>query len=344
MTDAARGIVHPDAVTYATDAEVVTELTGNVEHVELCGKDGWADVCLIAPATANTIGKIAGGIDDTPVTTAVTTALGAGIPVVLAPAMHEGMFDHPGVDENLETLERWGVTVIPPRVEEGKAKIAAAETIALETARATPPSPLAGSHVVVTSGATAEPIDPVRVLTNRASGRTGRAVARGIYAMGGDVTLVHPDGEVSYATVRSVETAAEMTAATLDAVENADALVSAAAISDYTVETAPEKLPSGRKRTLELKPTRKLVDAVREARPSLPIVGFKLESDPDALPETARELLNRVEMAFVVANEIEAMGAASTGAELVFDGETQSFEGSKADLGLRIAEALGGAL
>lgn len=344
MTEAAQGIVHPDAVTYATDAPVVTELTGNVEHVELCGKEGWADVCLIAPATANTIGKIAGGIDDTPVTTAVTTALGAGIPVVLAPAMHEGMFDHPGVDENLETLERWGVTVIPPRIEEGKAKIATADTIALETARATPPSPLAETQVVVTSGATAEPIDPVRVLTNRASGRTGRAVARGVYAKGGDVTLVHPDGDVPYATVRSVETAAEMTEATLEAVENADILVSAAAISDYTVAAADEKLPSGEKRTLELHPTEKLVDAVRAAHPSLPIVGFKLESDSEALPESARELLDRVDMEFVVANETEAMAGESTRARLVFDGETNSFDGSKADLGLRIAEALGGLL
>ena len=258
--------------------------------------------------------------------------------------MHEGMFDHPGVDENLETLDRWGVTVIPPRIEEGKAKIAAEDTIALETARATPPNPLADTHVVVTSGATAEPIDPVRVLTNRASGRTGRAVARGIYAKGGDVTLVHPDGDVPYATVRSVETAAEMTEATLDAVADADALVSAAAISDYTVEPSAEKLPSGEKRTLDLQPTEKLVDAVRGAHPSLPIVGFKLESDPDALPGSARELLDRVDMEFVVANESEAMGGESTSVRLVFDEATKPFDGSKVDLGVRIAEALGGVL
>ncbi len=340
MTEAAQGIVHPDAVTYATDATVVTELTGNVEHVELCGKDGWADVCLVAPATANTIGKIAGGIDDTPVTTTVTTALGAGIPLVLAPAMHEGMFDHPGVDENLEKLESWGVSVVPPRVEEGKAKIASADTIALETARATPPSPLSGSHIVVTSGATADPIDPVRVLTNRASGQTGRAIARGIYVNGGWVTLLHDGGEVPYATVRSVETAAEMTDAALEAAAEADALVSAAAISDYTVEPAPEKLSSGVDRSLDLQPTPKLVDAVREVRPGLPIVGFKLESDPDSLPESAQRLLDRVGMAFVVANETGTMGGDSTAAELVFREETKPFAGSKADLGLRIAEEL----
>lgn len=341
MTDAAQGIVHPDAVTYATDAEVVTELTGDVEHVELCGKEGWADVCLVAPATANTIGKIAGGIDDTPVTTTVTTALGAGISVVVAPAMHEGMFDHPGVEENLSKLESWDIPVVSPRIEEGKAKIASADMIALETARAAGPNPLAGNHVVVTSGATAEPIDPIRVLTNRASGRTGRAVAKGMYANGGTVTLLHNDGSVPYAEVRSVETAAEMTEAAVDAAGTADAVVSAAAISDYTVEQAPEKLPSGTDLSLDLHPTAKLVDSVREAHPDLPIVGFKLESDAEELREAAQTLRDRVDMEFVVANHTEALGGAQTAVEFVFEDETRSFEGSKAALGLEVAKTLG---
>ncbi|MFB6086101.1 MAG: bifunctional phosphopantothenoylcysteine decarboxylase/phosphopantothenate--cysteine ligase CoaBC [Halodesulfurarchaeum sp.] len=340
MTESARGIVHPDAVTYATDAPVVTELTGDVEHVELCGADGWADVCLVAPATANTIGKIANGIDDTPVTTVVTSALGTGLPLVVAPAMHEGMFDHPGVGENIDTLERWGVTVVPPRVEEGKAKIADADTIALETARATPPSPLAGTRVVVTSGATAEPIDPVRVLTNRASGRTGRAVARGIYVNGGNVTLVHDGDRVPYADVVRVRTASEMMEATLECAPDSDAFVSAAAVSDYTVEPAGEKLNSGEKRTLELEPTPKLVDAVRDMAPDLPIVGFKLESNSDRLLAAARELRDRVSMAFVVANETTAMGGTDTSASFVFPDGTRSFEGDKSALGLEIADEL----
>ena len=87
MTDSARGIIHPWALEYATERDVVTEITGRVEHVDLCGRDGWADVLLIAPATANTVGKIAGAVDDTPVTTAATTALGADVPVVVAPAI-----------------------------------------------------------------------------------------------------------------------------------------------------------------------------------------------------------------------------------------------------------------
>lgn len=344
MTDAATGIVHPDAVSYATDADVVTDLTGDVEHVELCGKSGWADVCLVAPATANTIGKIASGIDDTSVTTTVTTALGADVPLVVAPAMHEGMFDHPGVADNLDTLREWDVAIVPPRIEEGKAKIASPEMIALETARAAAPAPLRDTHVIVTSGATVEPIDPIRVLTNRASGQTGRAIARGLYANGATVTLVHSDGEVPYAEVQAVETAEEMTQATLEAAGEADALISAAAISDFTIDRADKKLSSSESRTLDVKSTPKLVDTVRNEYPTLPIVGFKLESEPAALPAAARQLMDRVGMPFVVANEVAAMGGEETAVEIVREDETRPFEGSKSELGLVVAEELAATL
>ena len=345
MTDSARGIIHPWALEFATDHDVVTEITGRVEHVELFGREGWADAFLVAPATANTVGKIAAAIDDTTVTTCATTALGAGVPVVVAPAMHEPMYDHPGVAETLATLEEWGVGFVDPRIEEGKAKIATEEAIAVELARAAGEQPLAGHHVVVTAGATSEAVDPVRVLTNRASGRTGRAVARACYARGADVTLLQDGGEVPYATVERVESAAEMLAATLDAVEGADALVSAAAISDYTTEAAPEKIPSGGGLTLELSPTPKLIDRVREAHPGLPIVGFKLETGGDdaALVAAARERIERTGLAFAVANDASVLGADETRALLV-DDDVEEYTGSKAGLGLRVADRLAGLL
>ncbi len=199
------------ALEFATDNEVVSEITGSVEHVDLCGRSGWGDVLLLAPATANTVGKVAGAIDDTPVTTCATTALGADVPVVVAPAMHEPMYDHPGVLDAIDRVESWGVDFVDPRIEEGKAKIATEEAIVTATARAADDRPLADEHVVVTAGATTESVDPVRTLSNRSSGRTGRAVARACYARGADVTLVHDGPDVPYATVEQVESAAEMT-------------------------------------------------------------------------------------------------------------------------------------
>ncbi|MFB6113066.1 MAG: bifunctional phosphopantothenoylcysteine decarboxylase/phosphopantothenate--cysteine ligase CoaBC [Halodesulfurarchaeum sp.] len=341
MTDSASNIVHPWTVEFATDQEVCTEITGATEHIELFGTDGWADVFLVAPATANTIGKMAGAIDDTPVTTSATTALGAGIPIVVAPAMHRPMYDHPGVLSAIDTLQEWDVTVVDPRFEEGKAKIADVDTIVLDTARAVGAQPLAGNTVIVTSGATAEPIDPVRVLSNRASGKTGRAVARGLYALGADVILVHDGPDVPYADVETVRTASDMREAVLSNLGSADALVSAAAISDYTVEQAEEKIRSGQELTLHLEPTPKLLEAVRDRDPDLPIVGFKVETGPESsMIDRARDLQDRYGLAFVVANDVSVMGEKETSVRFV-DGESaDEFTGSKADLGLRVAEEL----
>ena len=342
-TSAAEGIIHPWALEYATDNPVVTEITGSVEHVELCGRDGWADVLLVAPATANTVGKMAAAIDDTPVTTTATTAFGADVPIVVVPAMHEPMYDHPGVLDALDQLEEWGVDFVDPRIEEGKAKIAAEDDIITEVARATTDDSLAGEHVIVTSGGTTESIDPIRTLSNRASGKTGRAVARACYARGADVTLVHDGPDVPWATVERVESAAEMLAAVEAHADDADALVSAAAISDYTVEASPEKIRSGQDRlTLELDPTPKLIDTVREEYPEIPIVGFKAESggDDDAIAAKARETLDRVDLAFVVGNDTSVMGDDRTRALIVrTDGETV-VEGTKTHLGGRVAEEL----
>jgi len=342
-TDAATGIIHPWALEFATEAPVVTEITGSVEHVELCGREGWADVFLIAPATANTVGKIAAAVDDTPVTTCATTALGAGVPVVIAPAMHEPMYDHPGVLDAIDRVESWGVRFVDPRIKEGKAKIASEDAIALDVARATTPDSLAGEDVLITSGATTESIDPIRTLSNRASGKTGRAVARACYVRGADVTLIHDGEDVPYAAVEAVESASEMIAAVEAHVDGADALISAAAISDYTVERRGEKIRSGRESlTLELEPTPKLVETVRSAAPEIPIVGFKAESggDDDALIEQARTLRERVDMAFVVGNDASVMGSDRTRALLVRADSVTEYEGDKAGLGDRVAAEL----
>lgn len=340
MTESARSVIHPWSVEFATDATVVTEITGGVEHIELCGTDGWADVFLIAPATANTVGKIAAAIDDSPVTTCATTALGAGVPVVVAPAMHAPMYDHPGVDDAVDRLESWGVSFVDPRLEEGKAKIAMEDTIALAVARAVGNRPLAGTRIVVTSGATSEPIDPVRVLSNRSSGKTGRAIAKALYVRGAEVTLVHDGPDVPYATVSTVETAAEMVEAVEDAMPKADGLVSAAAIGDFTVTPRSEKIRSDESVTLELEPTPKLIDAIREEYPDRVIIGFKAETsgDDEAMVAEARRILDRAALSFVVANDASVMGQDQTRALFVFSDDVESFSGSKIELGLRLAD------
>ncbi len=320
MTEAATHILHPDALHYATGNPAITELGGRVEHVEFCGLKGRADLLLIAPATANTVGKIAYGIDDTPVTSFATTALGSGMPVMVVPAMHESMYRHPAVAENLVKLKSWGISVVGPRLEEGIAKIAANEEIVLEVERVLGNKTLENRKIIITSGSTAESLDPIRILTNRASGKTGRELAFEAYRNGADVALVHRD-RLGFAGIREIfaEGAAEMTDAVLSELEKGyDVLISSAAIADYTAEPSPEKIKSGGELVLKLKPTRKLIKECREKYPGLVIIGFKAETgvEREELLKRATLTLETSKLDLIAANDVAKGGMGTEENEL----------------------------
>jgi len=335
MSAAACGIVHPDALTYATGRAAITRCTGMVEHVLYCGEGGCADLLLVAPCTANTIGKIAHGIDDTPVTTFATTALGRRMPVVVVPAMHESMYRHPGVIENLAKLESWGIDVVPPRIEEEKAKIAGIEEIALHVERTLLGRPLAGKRVVVTSGACAEPVDDVRVLTTRSTGQMGRALALEAYRLGAEVTVVHA-GHVPCVGNVHVETAGEMMEAVLAEVgKGADYYLSAAAVSDFAPARAAGKIPSGAPVEIALRPLPKVLDAVLRVF-SGTVVAFKLGWDEEA---RAAAMLD-AGAAMVVVNTPPAMGAAGGEFVLMKKDSRRKVTGTKEE----VAEAIWSAL
>ncbi len=334
MTAAACGIVHPDALTYATGREAIVRCTGMVEHVLYCGEGGQADLLLVAPCTANTIGKIACGIDDTPVTTFATTALGRGMPVVVAPAMHESMYRHQGVAANLDRLRAWGIEIVPPRIEEGRAKIARIEDIVLHAERALSGRPLAGKRVLITSGACAEAVDDVRVLTTRSTGQMGRALALEAFRLGAEVTVVHAG---RFPCVRNVhaETAGEMMEAVLQEAPAADIYISAAAISDFLPERAEGKIPSGAGRTIRLEPLPKVLDAVLDVFAGT-AVAFKLGWDEEA---RARSMLASG-VAMVVTNAPPAMGAPGGDFVMMTEKRSEQVSGTKEEVAAAIWSAL----
>jgi phosphopantothenoylcysteine decarboxylase/phosphopantothenate--cysteine ligase len=304
MSRAATGIIHPDALTYATGMPTVTRLSGMVEHVTSCGDGGTADLLLIAPCTANTIGKIASGIDDTPVTTFATTSLGSGIPIVIVPAMHQSMYRHPGVVENLKRLKRWGIIVVDPRIEEGKAKIARIEEIVLWCERAVLGQPLKGKKVLITSGPCREPVDDIRVLTTRSSGLMGRELALQAFRLGADVTVVHHDTFPCVVNVHA-DTAQEMHDGVLMRCSEygADIYISAAAISDFAPVRVQGKIPSGKARSVDLAPLPKVLDKVIEQYRPL-TVAFSLGGETGS--KVHGLLTSGASM--VVTNTPEAMG------------------------------------
>lgn len=312
MTESAQQLITPQLMEWATGNPVVTELTGKIEHVALgIAPPGGADLVLIAPATANTIGKMAAGIDDTPVTSLATTAIGAGVPIVLVPAMHGSMYDHPIVSENLKKLASLGIKIVEPQVTEEKAKIADTEVIVEAVIATLGKRDLKSFNVLVTAGPTRSYMDAIRYLTNSSSGKMGFAFAREALARGASVTVIAGPTSTpppSNSNIIRVGTTEEM----LDAVrseltKNYDLLVMAAAPLDFAVaEKSNEKLSSESPLTIKLVPLPKIISEARRLSKRLFIIGFKAEyglSQKDLISRAHNRLADSG-MDLIVANDL----------------------------------------
>jgi phosphopantothenoylcysteine decarboxylase/phosphopantothenate--cysteine ligase len=315
MTAMAQKIIHPYMMEWSTGNPVVTELTGEVEHVTLGGDhDFKADLILVAPSTANTIGKAAAAIDDTPVTTLLTTAIGAGIPIIIAPAMHTSMYCHPLVIENVRKLQSIGVEVLMPRFEEDKAKIPDTEKIVGSVVkRLTVPKDLEGRRILITGGPTREYIDGFRFISNPSSGKMAVALAEVALRRGAKVTLIYGKGTAVppiSARVVSVDGTEDMLEAVVDALKTReyDMAIMSAAAADYKMsERKMVKTPSGLdKWTVEFSPLPKIIEQVKKVDPNVFLVGFKAEyaiSDEELISR-AQKRMEEAEMDLVVANDV----------------------------------------
>jgi phosphopantothenoylcysteine decarboxylase/phosphopantothenate--cysteine ligase len=277
-----------------------------------------ADAVVVAPATARVIGSYAAGISSD-LLTATLLAVRAGAPVVLAPAMHTEMWEHPAVQDNLATLARRGVTIVPPEEgrlaggDIGKGRLAAPVTIveAVEAALGAGRD-LSGLHVLVTAGGTREPIDPVRFVGNRSSGKQGHALAAEAAARGAKVTLVSTvDLPVPpHADVLRVETAAEMEEAVHAAEASADVVVMEAAVADFRpARVAARKLKKqAGVPEITLEPTPDILAGLgARKRPGQTIVGFAAETDEVRKNAAAKLAAKGIDL--IVANDVTALGA-----------------------------------
>ena len=295
MSQAATELINPSIMHWATGNPVITKLTGKVEHVFLAGDrpkaSGKADLILVCPATANTISKIANGIDDTPVTTVVSTAFGSDLPIVIVPAMHESMF-HPIIEQNISKLKKYGIDILGPRISEGKAKVAKVEdvidrVIDLVIAK----KDLEGMKVLITAGPTREAIDSVRFVSNRSSGRMGVELAKEAAARGAEVLLIAGKCMVKipdYIDTINVVSTEDFIRSVKDELSYKDYnfFISAAAISDYKpVECIDGKISSAKVEQLQvnMKLTPKIIDVARKKNYKTFIVAFKAETSPSKL-------------------------------------------------------------
>jgi len=319
MTPAATKIINPNLIHWATGNAVVTELTGAIEHVSLAGNEiDHADLILICPATANTISKIACGIDDTPVTTVVTTGFGR-IPIIIVPAMHETMYEHPIVKKNIDTLKSYDVHFVGPRFEEKKAKIAHVDEIVQEITEilleaGSSQYDMEGMRVLVATGPTRELIDPIRFISNRSSGKMGVALAVEAKKRGADVTLIYgrgttasiPENMPKYEIVSTADLNEKIEQ--LLKTEKYDIFICAAAICDFTpTEYVDYKISSKQPDlVLKLKPTQKCIETARAADPNIFLIPFKAEYNisEENLIERAYQRLLETQSNLICANDV----------------------------------------
>jgi phosphopantothenoylcysteine decarboxylase/phosphopantothenate--cysteine ligase len=273
-----------------------------------------ADLILVAPATARLLGAYAAGLSSDLLT---NTLLATRAPVVVCPAMHTEMWEHPAVVDNIATLRRRGVVIVEPddgRLaggDIGKGRLAAPERVVAAVERVLGPGDLAGRRVVVSAGGTREPIDAVRVIANRSSGKQGYAIAAAALQRGATVTIVStvdlpvPVG----ADVRHVETAAQMQAAMDELAANADVVVMAAAVADFrpVIAAAGKLKKDAGVPQIALEPTPDILAGLGAAkRPGQVLVGFAAETADLLANATAK--LQRKHLDLIVANDVSAPG------------------------------------
>ncbi len=333
VTKEALKLVTPDALEFASGHRPVTDLTGGTEHIAMMGARS-ADLLLIYPATANTVSKIACGIDDTPVTSMATVAVGAGIPIAIAPAMHDSMYRNPAVADNIEKLRSWGIHIIGPRSDGVRAKVASREEVIAWTFKVLSRDFFQGKRLLVIGGRSEEPIDSMRIITNRSTGMMSVELAKRAFERGADVELWMGGCSVGlpdYIPTRRYATVDELVGM-VEGIDH-DAVLVPAALADFAPhEVAPGKIPSDKGFTLSLDPVPKVLPLIR-SRCDV-VIGFKAESglSRQELAERARSRLDSYGLSAVVANDIDVVGKTSSAAMLVTADDAKDITGTKSEV------------
>lgn len=317
MTNVARSqFLTQQMMKWSTGNRVVTKLTSELEHIKLADYNK-SDLIVVYPCTANTIGKFAHGIDDSPVTTVMSVGFGSGTKILIAPAMHQSMYDNKIITRNISVLKSMGINFVDPILTENKAKVASPEEVLNSVFKIlVRRKDVDHFHkVLVTAGSTLEKIDPVRVLTNLSSGKMGITIAQVAAKQGLDVTLIYGHGQLSPPKLPNlkiirVNTAAEMYQKMKhEIIENKPhILFHTAAVSDFTIDKPiSKKIDSASEQVmLKLVPTKKIVNEVKKWRKKVVLVAFKAEFgvSHNTLLTTALHKLRESNADFVVANDL----------------------------------------
>ena len=314
MTSAAKKFIGEVTLSALASEPVKSSLWDEDDPIPHTTLGQQADLILVAPATAKLIGTYAAGISSDLLS---ATLLATRAPVILCPAMHTEMWEHPAVQENINTLKSRGVVIVDPEDgilaggDLGKGRLAGVEAILSEVESTLTKKDLSSLRLLITAGGTREPIDPVRYITNKSSGKQGYALAKAAHLRGAEVTLVTtmPDDAPFGVEVLCAETASDMRNVVMGIQSEYDVIIMAAAIADFRPAEISEQKIKKRKGSTNLKLENThdfLIDLGKGKRPEQIIVGFAAETEH--LEENALEKLERKHLDLIVANNVSHPG------------------------------------
>jgi len=308
MSSASTKLIKPDYMKWATGNHVITKLTGNMEHIDLADYKR-SDLIIVYPSTANTLGKLANGIDDTPISTVLTVAFGSKTPILMGLAMHASMYENAAVRKNMQFLRK-KVDFVSPQMIEGKAKAPEPEDVLdFVLTKFGQSKKMKGKKVLMTAGPTVEKIDPVRVMTNISTGKTGTLLASELVSAGAKVTLVYGPGTAEPpkgAKIIHVKTVSEMFSAVKKELRKKfDVVILAAAVSDFIPKNSNSKIKSNRSTVIKLTRAPKIIDHIKKIHKGI-LIGFKAEANVSKkeLVSRARKKLKESDADLMIANDI----------------------------------------
>ncbi len=310
-SNAVTKLIQPEYFKWATGNDVVTKLTGELEHIKLADYNQ-SDLLIVYPATANTLGKLANGIDDTPISTILTVGFGSKIPIVMCLAMHASMYDNLAVKKNIKFLKN-KIEFISPIMNEGKAKSPEPEEVLENILKKFGfSSKMKNKRILIAAGPTIEQIDPIRAITNQSSGKTGVSLASELISAGAKVTFVYGQGSEKPpkgAKIINVTSSKEMHMAIKSELKKKmDIVIMAAAVADYIpINQRKNKMKSSESvMNIKLKKSPKIIDQIKKYQKDVFLVGFKAETNltQSQLIRSAKRKLKESSADMIIANDI----------------------------------------
>ncbi len=328
MSNEACKILSPMAMEFATGNEVITELSGKVEHVSYN-----ADLLLIAPCTANTLSKISLGIADNVIT---TFAVAFRNKIVIVPSMHISMYENPFVQQNIKRCREKGIIIIPPKIEENKAKMANIEDIVERVIRYLRSDKK--GKILIIGGATYEAIDDVRAITNFSSGKMALALAKEAYERGMEVIAWASFEMPDYIKTKNFRSIEDLIGLIEKENERYDIAINCAAISDFIVKKKNGKIESGKEISLKLYPAPRINPLLKKI--AKVVIAFKLDEEKNLMSK-AEDLLKKDNVDYVVANTLKSIGSNEAKIWIVGkEGIIKEAEGKKEDIAKEIIDLI----